>query len=366
MSNPTRQIQAHSAAIQTAEPLSHTPAGRYQPIPLGEFIRQDVQRRRWAVEGVWAEKRSGIIAGAPKDGKSTISLELGVTLATGTPFLGQEAFPLTVPPARVTYIQAENSTERVCRDLDAILVARGLGYMEEVSALYPDESGWYPAIGDRFQPSWEGTGWEPDMAILSHPGMDLMKHDDQNWLRAYARERDYVFLDPAYLLASANPNDMRDVMTLLAFLSKVRDEADCAIVLTHQMTDKRSDGDPASRMLGSTFLHGWYESAIFTQRNKAEFFTLKCDNLREMGEETRIGAHGLGVGSWVYVEDAQGATDSAGRPAPKTVAKETNLARLRALKEEHPDWTGPQYADELGVSPATVSRYGTELAERSN
>ncbi len=117
-------------------------------------------------------------------------------------------------------------------------------------------------------------------------------------------------------------------------------------------------------MLGSTFLHGWYESAIFMHRNDA-YFNIRCDNLREMGEETRIGVQGLGVGSWFYAADAQGAEDSKGRAAPKTVQKDTNLVRFQELREEHPDWTGVQYAEELGVKPATVSRYKAELDGRA-
>ena len=41
------------------------------------------------------------------------------------------------------------------------------GFMEEVLALYPAEDGAHRTVGDRFQPTWEGTSWEPDLEILS-------------------------------------------------------------------------------------------------------------------------------------------------------------------------------------------------------
>ena len=332
-------------------------ADRYRPIPLREFVEADVQRQRWAVEGIWAEGASGFIAGPPKSGKSTLVQELAITLATGTPFLALEQFPLRVPAARVTYIQAENSGERVRRDFDLILEARGLGYMEPVYPLHDPEG---EPEGDRFRPAW--TDWEPDLAILSHPGMDLMREEDREWFWAHAIERDYVFLDPIYLLASANPNDMSQVMSLLGFLSGVRDNCDCGLILTHQLTDKHAEGSAAARLLGSTFFHGWYETAIFTQRSRDGFFSMRVDNLREMGDEREVGVKGCGVGHWFYAESAQGATDSEGRSSPQKVGKGTRVALLRDLRAEHGDrWTNERYAEELGVSERTVQRYLDDL-----
>jgi hypothetical protein len=339
-----------------AHQLEPSPAAsaldRYRPMPLAEFIAADISPRRWAIEGIWPEGRSGIIAGVPKGGKSTLALELSVSLAGQVPFLGH--FPVLTKPARVAYVQAENSTERVRRDLDAILCARGLGWMEDVYENREDGE----LIGQQFQ--WS-TDWRPDLEVLSNPGMDLMSGDDQAWLYEYALDRDYIIADPSYLLASADPNSMRDVMELTKFLSIVRDGADCGLIFTHQMTNKHGDGDESARMLGSTMYAGWYEVGIFTRRNSAGFVNLHVDNLREMSETRDLGLQGLGVGSWFYSPAAQGALTVDGHRAPQTVAKQTNIERLRNQHEENPGWSYQQHADALGVGKSTVRDYFKEI-----
>lgn len=332
-------------------------AGR-APVPLGEFIKAPTGRRRWAVEGVWAEGASGLIAGSPKAGKSTLCMELAVSLATGCPFLGQADLAGQPLPARVTYIQAENSPERVRRDLDRILEARGLGFMEPVDDLY-DLAG--PPLGERFQPTWLT---EPDLRILSNPGLDLTRADDRRWLLDEAVGRDYVFLDPLYLLAAVNANDTGEMMRALAGLSEVRTASGCALIFTHQQTDKSRSGSPASRLIGSTFMHGWYESAIFTERTSAGIFSLRCDNLREMGEERTIRLSGRGVGSWEAAGAA--AVDAAGRSAPRVDAKEANIGRLKLLMTAQPDYTNEQYARALKASPASIKRWKRQIKGRSS
>jgi RecA-family ATPase len=73
------------------------------------------------VQGIWPAGASGIIGGQPKATKSTTSAELAVSLATGTPMFGLNRFPALSQPVPVLYVQPENTTGRVQRDLQQIL-----------------------------------------------------------------------------------------------------------------------------------------------------------------------------------------------------------------------------------------------------
>jgi hypothetical protein len=136
-------------------------------------------------------------------------------------------------------------------------------------------------------------------------------------------------------------------MKLSRFLSELRDEGDCGVVYTHQLSDKHSNGSAASRMLGSTLLHGWCESALFTRRTAGGLFTVEVDALREMGEEQKLSVQGNGVGSWYLAIKAQDAEDATGREAPRVAEKLTKIERLQTLEAEEPGLSAAQYADRL-------------------
>ena len=89
----------------------------FTPIPAGRFVGEKLTLPHWAVENIWPEGAMGVIGGAPKNGKSSLALELAVSLSTGTPFLGlRDHFPVKTGAVPVLYVQVENSRGRVQRD----------------------------------------------------------------------------------------------------------------------------------------------------------------------------------------------------------------------------------------------------------
>lgn len=364
-----------------------------QPVTLTDFVLQEIPRTEWAIEGIWPKGAKGIIAAPPKNGKSTISVELAVSLATGTPLFGVEKFKC-YERARVTYVhQGENSASRIRKDFDLILQARGLGHMEDVLAIPSrtvnddrEADGLDPldgpegdelmSSGERFVPSW-GDGSphaEPNLELLVNPGLKLGSQngalstvgavrDHREWLKEYAADRDYLVLDPIYMLAGISMNDEPAVIDLLSYLGEIH-ESGCAVIFTHQQSVKMRDGGSGTdgaRMLGSTYLPAWLEAAMYPKRDAKGLFTIAIDNLREMSDTDRVVLQGSNVGSWAYFDSAQNVEDSLGRQAPGMSAKAIGMERVREMLAENPGISKDEMAARLGRSPKTIQNYLKEL-----
>ena len=351
---------------------------RFVPTPVGDFVGVDVAEPRWAVRDVWPAAASGIIAGRPKDGKSTIASELAVSLWSGTDMFGLERFPVLQAPEPVLYVQQENSDRRVRRDLQLIMAARGLGRFEEEQPVAVGEAADGSPIYERHQtfvpeplqaPAfYAGEHEVPRFDVLSHAGFDLASAEDMGWLAGRVRAGDYryVFLDPLYMLAptvTESGADTAELKAILLALTALGNETGAGVVVTHHMSDKGGGNEPSS-LLGSTFLHGWYEAAILTRRSDAGVFHVKVDAQRDFGTTAQHTLDGLGVGSWGYAEAAQEKTDSLGREAPRVSEKEVRLSRLAVLLAADPGAADEALAAELGVSDRTIRNYRAELAER--
>jgi len=353
-------------------PTEQLAAPLYTPVRATEFASATLTPPHWAVANIWPEGAMGVIGGAPKNGKSSLALELAITLATGTPFLGlADQFPMRVPPSPVLYVQVENSKGRVQRDLQEVLVARGLGYFEQESVGYVDLA--YPGeeekLGEeqfvrRFEPTSDAHA---NLHVLSNVPM-VVEHDDvREWISEYVKVHGirYLFLDPLYMLTAIEYESKSGaIRPLFGFLTGLKSDLNCATIVTHHQTSKHTSGSAASRLLGDTYIFGWYESALFTSRT-GNLFTLEVDAMRELGIEDEFTLTGEGIGNWSFDEYTQGLTDTLGRKATRTSQKEANVSKLGVLESEHPDWNDDEFAKALGVKTTkTVRNYRDDLQAR--
>lgn len=122
----------------TAEGVSDTPRvddrpGVPAPPRLGVFSPEPIRNvrarhahegpRQWLVEGVWIEGTPAILGAEEKSGKTLKMLDLAVSIASGTPWLGF----LPVPhPGPVLAICGEDDDREALRRIDAICAARNL------------------------------------------------------------------------------------------------------------------------------------------------------------------------------------------------------------------------------------------------
>ena len=197
----------------------------------------------------------------------------------------------------------------------------------------------------------------PAFEVLSQAGFDLSDPEHRDWLLEYVRAGGfgYVFLDPLYMLIGVvDEKDSAPLKPLLHWLTRLKQETGAGIVLTHHMSDK-GGGNEAATMLGSTYIHGWYEAALFTRQLDGHVFQIRVDAQRDFGHADEITVLGTGVGHWYFAPGAQGQTDAIGRRNSQGVAADTRAERARALAAD--GRTYEEIGRELGVRIRTVQRY---------
>jgi hypothetical protein len=336
---------------------------RFTPVDFTDFVSTRLAESRWAVQDIWPLGALGIISGRPKDGKSTLALELAISLWSGTPMFGLDRFPVLVPPAGVLYLQEENTENRVQADGQRIMEARGLGtimhypvfggpdgssFLEEVSEFYPRPDAWE-------------EGYEPPpFTIESLSGFNLQSPEDVTWLGNYVHREgmEYVFLDPFYMLAPEIADSGTDpqIKPVLKQLRRLKQETGCAPILTHHMTDNPKLGNVPSSMLGASYLHGWYEAWIGVRQTCKPLgtptFQVKVDAMRDSMGTREHGLTGLGVGHWSYSAASQGKTDAVGRAAPRMVAAASRTEHARELHAADPSMSYEDIATEVGWKSA--------------
>jgi hypothetical protein len=205
------------------------------------------------VKGFWLNRSHGIVAGEPKSFKSTLAMDMCVSIATGKPFMGVHE---VVHQGPVIYIQNENSKWIMKDRLGKMASSKGIvGSVEHVS--------------DRNLK----LSWAPDMPIymVNQQGFLISDplHQEQMEKMIVKYKAALVVLDPLYLMFDGDINSAKELSPVLQWLLDIRYRLDCGVMLIHHY-NKGSGSDTrrgGQRMLGSTTLHGWTESAWYIRND---------------------------------------------------------------------------------------------------
>lgn len=202
----------------------------------------------WMFKDFWMRRSHGIVAGEPKSYKSTLVLDMAFAMASATPFLGM------VEPGEtgsVIYVNNENAGWILKDRFEKLSAARG-------------ETGSVKRIGHRFQVNF------PRDLPLYFVNQQGFSFDDPLHLRSLeALARDVkprlIIFDPLYLMLSGDVNSAKDLSEHLTWLLQLKQEFNCGIILIHHWNKNGSSSRGGQRMLGSTTLHGWIESAWYLE-----------------------------------------------------------------------------------------------------
>ena len=307
----------------------------YQGVTYNDFIQQRLKKPEWLVESIWSENAHGVLAGEPKTYKSVISTDLAVSIASGTPFLGQFKIPTTGP---VLIIQEENDPGEFQDRLNRIAFSRGLlgsGSMDgDYITLNPDV--------------------ELPITIYNNQGFDLTDKRSFAFLRRKCRELKpaLIILDPFYLMTpGVDENSAAQVGPILSKLLKLKQKYGVGIQLIHHYR-KQNLASPiygAARMSGTGVFHRWFESAVYVERDpKQEYVVRLVPDHRGHAPQGAIRcAFDLGTDSdWYYHVDISNARSD----------KAEQHTRLKKLLAQDREWTINTLRVEMGMNSSKPLR----------
>jgi hypothetical protein len=188
---------------------------------------------RWRIDQIWGDG-VGILGGPPKCAKSWCGLDLAVSLASATPFLGR--FAVLDPGPTLVYL-AEDALTQVRARIAGICLHRAL----DLASL--------------------------DLHVITAPAVRLDQAADQARLAATLdRIRPkLLLLDPLVRLHRLDENSSADISALLGYLRELQRRFDVAIVVVHHMR-KSIRAHLGQALRGSGDLHAWNDHGAYLTR----------------------------------------------------------------------------------------------------
>ncbi len=222
--------------LALGEFVSSPAVGRDMFVDAIRFMSTVPDRVDWMVDGLIERGANGIIAGVPKASKSWVAIELALSCATGSPFLG---------------------TFRVHRPCRVALISR-----EDNPAL----TGW------RTKALFAGRAWinpnliESNLIVNTRMQSDALFLDNQQDVLALVAElqrhrTELAIFDVFNVLHGKDENDNQEMRQVLQKLTYIQTEAKCAIALVHHF-NKSTSGSWTERLRGSSAISGWVEWLI--------------------------------------------------------------------------------------------------------
>lgn len=268
---PTKEVRTTIKSIERSRAT-----GDFQPTSVqfvddrGEDEKQEVQKQSsfdvmrmvdyvkgyggggvsWLVDEWLPDKSITFLVSPPESYKTWILLDLAVSVASGTPFLGRYQIN---NPGPTMIIQQEDSHEGLTDRL-ALIVEQKLNAM----------------------PKLEGDTWQvpamPDLPIYVHPSRQL-RFDNKKVMEELEQQiatirPKVVMIDPLYSTTSSTDNYMADLANQMMALKTFRDKYGCSFLIAHH-SKKNLDPDSTARedSWGSQFLNAFLEAGWQVRRN---------------------------------------------------------------------------------------------------
>jgi hypothetical protein len=276
----------------------------------------------WAVEGLLPRAAPSLITGQPKCGKTTLAVDLALSLALGEPAVGGVFANGFGRPARVWLAATEDSQAHIVKLTRQLLAGRGV------------------AVDDpRFLANF--TAWSPRAPITLPADFPALAAS----LKAARVE--VAFIDSFAATFSLDENSTADASRFAASWAAACRSSGCAIVLLHHAAKpahgKGAQRDVVSAVRGSSALAA--AARAITQVSLTRDGTTRLDTRGNMGPAT---AHRVVL----HRDDA-----SARYALPEGGGHEESEDRARARQLRGEGLSVRAISDEIGVPRSTVARW---------
>jgi hypothetical protein len=217
------------------------------PVIKAAALEAPSNRHLWLVEGLWTAEAVGVIGGQPKSGKTTLALDMAVSVASASPCLG--TFPVHTPGPVLLYA-AEESAATLRGRLQTITNLRGLDF------------------------------GQLDVRVIVTNSLRLDRSDDQVRLDATVtfHRPALLILDPLIRIHMADENASGDIAALLGYLRALQRKCGTAICLVHHVRKQVSSSTGAGYSLrGSSDLYAWLDSFLYLRKHRDQL-TLSAEH----------------------------------------------------------------------------------------
>jgi AAA domain/DnaA N-terminal domain len=222
-------------------------------------------RQKWLIENLWTTQAVGIVGGSPKCLKSFLTLEMAISVASGSHCLA--TFPVSQAGPVLLYA-AEDSLSEVRLRLESLARRHQRG-LEQL-----------------------------DINVIAADSLYLDRGIDQDRLTATVRlyHPALLILDPLVRLHTADENVAGQMAALLGYLRGLQRQTGVAVLVVHHARKQASPAGAGYSLRGSSDLYAWVDSFIYLQRRRGQL-TLSVEHRS---------APGLGPLGLELVESANG------------------------------------------------------------
>lgn len=222
-----------------------------------DFMASRFEMPGWLVDRTWLAETIGFLAGPPKVKKTWLALDLALSVATGSPFLGEFEVP---DSGVVILVQREDPAVYLQDRLWKITVAKG----------YAPGADSVPKLSGR-KLKIELPRDFPPLHIYTDPDFQLANEDAfarfQEWVESICQPKDIrlVVMDPLLKIASGFDEYRASEVMDKVFrpLDAMRRRWKTACVVVHHESKRSESSSGGQRMYGSIALHAFAESALY-------------------------------------------------------------------------------------------------------